>query len=35
MHSYVWGTHRAKFDDDDFNSFISTTQSVVAYIETW
>ena len=21
MHSHVWGSHRAKFDDDDFNNF--------------
>ena len=21
MHSHIWGRHRAKFDDDDFNSF--------------
>ena len=21
MHSHVWGSHRAEFDDDDFNSF--------------
>ena len=21
MHSHVWGSHSAKFDDDDFNSF--------------
>ena len=25
MHSHVWGSHHAKFDDDDFNSFQGIT----------